>query len=283
MAAQDLGNLADYLVNGDNYERVQPDGSTLVIPGRPNPSPSPLLSPTSDCNAPDCYYPIIGDCTPDPGFTGACALYVHDRVTGWYYMARAADFQADQISCACALAGVSAGTPAEQCQAAIQAAVDNLAGRAIWSTTAPWMLAEMGLPRSTPFFPDFYFIACLPQAIIIPNLITPPPSASCTAGEVQRDAAGACPKGFFVDPNISPCCKPLDPPIPVNMHNLAGMTRHAFGVPPDLEAIRSRLGSTRFELGAVKVAQPPPLPALAVMPLPAGKCGCESSEEIDEL
>jgi len=191
MPAQNLGTLTDYILNGDNYTQITPSGQTLVIPGRPNPSISPLLAPNSDCVPPtDCYYPIIPSCNPPPGFVGDCALIVHDRITGWYNLAGLTDFNPPD-DCYCALANIPGGTDA-QCIAAIQASVDALDGLQIWSVQAPWMLAEMGLPRSTPFFADFWFIACIAQAVIIPNLINPPPPSVCGCTSYSFWGKGCC-------------------------------------------------------------------------------------------
>ncbi|HEY2675457.1 MAG TPA: hypothetical protein VGI65_00710 [Steroidobacteraceae bacterium] len=68
-------------------------------------------------------------------------------------------------------------TPASQtaCRAALQSYVDSLAGQAIWGTIAPWLLDALGLPRSAPFFPDFWYVACNLEPIVIPNLIIPKP------------------------------------------------------------------------------------------------------------
>ncbi len=110
MSAQDLGTLSDYILNGDNYTRVDPaTGNTLVIPGQQNSTGKPLLAPNSECNAPDCYYPVVPSCTPDFGFSGRCDLVVHDRITGWYHIAAFSDFQTIDVTCECSLAGAVTG------------------------------------------------------------------------------------------------------------------------------------------------------------------------------
>src|SRR5229473_3334651 len=94
MAVQDLGTLADYVLNGDNYQRVAPDGSTLVIRGQRG---LPPLSPTSNK---DEYFHITPSCP-----SGECALVVHDAFTGFYSIQVIASFDATIESCLCALVG----------------------------------------------------------------------------------------------------------------------------------------------------------------------------------
>ncbi len=284
MAAQDLGNLADYLVNGDNYERVDPaTGNVLVIPGNQiGTQPVPPSAPQGDQIG--AYRIPSLDCSQLVSDLGAsCAVWVHDATTGFYHIGPIADYNPSAgEDCICALAGMLPGDDAA-CLAALQNSIDALTGTAEWLIMPRWFLAQQGVSFFDPFVADFWFIACYSSEIIIPVTPPPPPPASCPAGEIARNSAGGCPVGFFVDPLVSPCCKQVDPPVPVNMHNLAGATRLVAGVPGDLEWIRPRLRSTRFERGEVKVAHPPPLPLLATMPLPAGKCGCETTEEIDVL
>ncbi len=208
MSAQDLGTLSDYILNGDNYTRVDPaTGNTLIIPGQQNSTGKPLLAPNSECNAPDCYYPIVPSCAPPEGFSGRCDLVVHDRITGWYHISAFSDFQSIDVTCECSLAqGVTGFTPPNQsaCVQELQNYVDSLDGLQIWGVTAPWLLAELGLPRNTPFFADFWFIACNDPPLIIPNLIIPKPPASCP------------PPGITQLLNGVPICV-FDPPIPSNL------------------------------------------------------------------
>jgi hypothetical protein len=282
MAAQDLGNLADYLVNGDNYERIDPaSGNTLVIPGNQiGTQPVPPSAPQGDTI--NAYRIPSGDCSQLVSDLGAsCAAWVHDATTGFYHIGPIADYNPSAgEDCICALAGM---LPSPNCLAALQAQIDALTGTPEWLIMPRWFLAQQGVDFFATFVADFWFVACFSAEIIIPGPTKPPPNvATCPAPLSDRTAAG-CPAGFFVDPSNAACCKPLDPPVPSHVRNLAGLTRSGFGVPAELEPFRVHLSRTRFDAGEIKVAQPPPLPMLAVMPLPAGKCGCETTEEIDVL
>ncbi len=182
MAVQDLGNLADYIVNGDNYERVQPDGSTLVIPGQRG---RPPLSPTS---TKDTYRPLTGDCA-----SGTCALIVHDVFTGLYYIEGIASFDPQVETCLCALAN-SFESP--NCAAAVQAQVDALTGKPLFETVPFWLIDELGVPLDALFAPDFWFVSCYGAELVIPNLLTGPPPVTC-------------PKGWLL---VNGVC--IDPPLP---------------------------------------------------------------------
>src|SRR5882724_7659166 len=160
MSATDLGNIADYAVNGDNYTRVAPDGSTLVIPGKPGYGP---LAPTSDITplVPYAYKEIEPNC---PGTH--CEVWVHDKITGFYHIGPIADYQPQLISCVCAIVQGYPNPNNLGCQALLQREVDDLAGQQLWAVTAPWLLTALGLPLTTPFFPDFWFITCSTPAIV---------------------------------------------------------------------------------------------------------------------
>src|SRR6266568_4294131 len=132
MSAQDLGTLADYVVNGDNYEKVQPDGSTLVIPGqygRPPLAPAPLV---------DHYTQIVQDCP-----SGQCAVWVHDRTTGFYHIGPITQFNTELDTCVCALVSQF---PGPTCLSDLQAQIDALAGRPVWELMPRWLLAELNIP-----------------------------------------------------------------------------------------------------------------------------------------
>jgi hypothetical protein len=193
LSAQDLGTLADYVLNGDNYQRVLPDGSTLVIPGQQG---RPPLSPTS---VKDTYRPLNGDCA-----SGTCALIVHDVFTGFYYIEGIATFDPQIETCICALAG-SFESP--NCVAQVQAQVDSLAGKILFETVPLWLIEELGVPLDALFAPDFWFIACYGDTIVIPNLVSPIP-ASCPAG-TAIDALGVC--------------KAYDPPVPFPLKDITSM------------------------------------------------------------
>lgn len=186
MSAQDVGNLADYILNGDNYQRVLPDGSTLIIPGQRG---RPPMAPVSDK---DTYRPLIGDCP-----TGSCALFVHDIFTGFYYIERIATFDAQIESCLCALAG-SFESP--NCGSQLQAFVDSLLGKPLFETVPLWLITELGAPLDALFAPDFWFVGCYGDVIVIPNLIQNPTGSCPPPGKIQLV-------------NGAPVCM-FDPPIP---------------------------------------------------------------------
>jgi hypothetical protein len=274
MSVQDLGSLADYVLNGDNYERVQPDGSVLIIPGQHG---RPPLSPAANTNE----YFHISDCP-----TGNCALVLHDAFTGFYSIQRIATFDPITETCACALL---ASFERAGCGADLQAFVDSLVGVPESSIWPPWFIQALGLAPGALFAPDFWFIACYDTPEVLVGLLPPPPPPvfSCAVagfGDVDY-VNGQCPSGYFADPALPGCCKPLDPPAPALYYNLAGPRRSDFAVPPELAGFRPRLSSTRFEPSVTRSAPPPPLPAGAEQPLPPGNCGCSwgTSDEIDEL
>ena len=172
MSAQDYGTAADYMVNGDNYEKIEPDGSVKVIPGVYGKGP---LSPTTDITptVPNAFKQINPQC---PG--GHCEVWIHDRATGFYHIGPSADYNPAEIDCVCALvAGVS--NPLNlSCRALLQQVVDSTAGQMIWGREVPWLLTELGIPIWTIFDPDLWFISCSTQAIVIPDLFpnpNPPP------------------------------------------------------------------------------------------------------------
>jgi hypothetical protein len=183
MAAQDLGSLDDYLVNGDNYSRVQPDGSTLVIPSI---KPQGPLAP-AEGNVRDTYVkPAQGDCGLAADGLFQCALWVHDAITGLWHFSRA-EWGFPGQSCLCALANLDPDDP--NCRANVQAQVDSLATLPIWRTVAPWVLQEQNLPLDTGFFPDYWFIACVGVTIVIPNLF-PPKTFNCPPPQLVKIVNG---------------------------------------------------------------------------------------------
>jgi hypothetical protein len=288
MGAQDLGTLSDYLVNGDNYERIDPaTGNVLVIPGNQyGGQPNPPLAPQGDQT--NAFRIPAPDCTNAPSSLGArCAVWVHDATTGFYHIGPIADYNPQEVDCICALASMAGATDAE-CLAAVQSAVDSLTGTPEFQLMPRWFLNVLD-PTDAIFFQtfqaDFWFIACFSSEIIIPATPPPPPTVFCPTGDTLRTGA-LCPTGFFVDPISPACCKPLDPPTPMLIKNLAGAVHESFAAPVELYAIRSSLRSTKWTPGENKAALPPPLPLLATMPLPAGHCGCggeQLAEEIDVL
>lgn len=277
---QDLGNLADYIVNGDNYERVDPStGNTLIIPTNYQPAGQPpaIVVPISTCaNDNTCVPgggPLNGYLTLDPSCTLDDTLYcvAHDKTTDLYFFA---------FNCA----GQDA-TP-DICFGNCSAYLASIDGQTVSGVFPGWLLHALGFTGNELLSIDYYFIACPGGLVILPNPPTPPPPTGsfCPTGDVSKNTAGGCPVGFFVDPASPTCCKPLDPPIPRSHVNMAGMSRSLFVIP---DAIRSRSRIVRVdELGVPapgpRTAPPeflgPPLPPVAVMPLPPGNCGCGDSE-----
>lgn len=186
--AQDLGDLSDYIVNGDNYTKVEPDGSTLTIPGQRG---KPPIAPQG---TKDTYREVGGDCSG-----GACALFAHDSVTNFYYILAIATFDPQTESCECALAGSFEGP---DCRNLLQQLVDDRAGQPIYNVVPFWLLGELSIPLSFTFEPDFWFIGCYGAELTFPTLLKPPP--------VQ---VGCPPPGMTQLVNGVAVCV-FDPPVP---------------------------------------------------------------------
>lgn len=186
--AQDLGNLSDYIVNGDNYTKVEPDGSTLTIPGQRG---KPPIAPQGNK---DTYREVGGDCSG-----GQCALFAHDSVTNFYYILAIATFDPLIDTCECALAGSFEGP---DCRNLLQQRVDGLAGQPIYNVVPFWLLGELNIPLSFTFEPDFWFIGCYGAELTFPTLNKPPP--------VQ---GGCPPPGMTQLVNGVAVCV-FDPPVP---------------------------------------------------------------------
>jgi hypothetical protein len=189
MSAQDYGDLQDYIVNGDNFTKLQPDGSTLVIQGKYG--KPPLIA----IDVLDTYRPIQQDCT-----VGNCALIGHDIFTGQYVLLKIAAFDGATEDCLCALAGVFGGG---ECQAAVQSYVDSQSGMILFDVFPEWFLAELNLTSvefSATVEYDFWFVACYGEMIVFPNL--------------PKTQTGTCPPpGRIGLVNGVPVCM-FDPPIP---------------------------------------------------------------------
>lgn len=181
MAAQDYGDLSDYLVNGDNYTRVDPSGSVLVIAGQYG---EPPLVPDV---ARDTYRPIGGDSATCS--VGNCALFAHDSYTGAFVILEIAGFDQTEENCLCALAGEFLSTNTADCQAKLQQFVDNSDGQILFDVIPQWYLQELGILdqefTATVLF-DYWFVGCYGDLLTIPNLptpitATPPPPSGCTS------------------------------------------------------------------------------------------------------
>ncbi len=204
MSIEDLGSLQDYILNGDNYQRVLPDGSTLVIPGNLiNGQPHRPVAPSRE--AQDSYY-IAGDPCQPISLAAGCAVWSHDATTGYWHVGPIAQYNPEVTTCLCALVGDFEGLadPAA-CRSELEAQLNALDGRPLNTIFPGWWLALNGFAPSLPIVIDQYFIACLPVFVIIPRTPVPPPPAQCTVG-TAIDALGVC--------------KEYDPPVPFPLKDI---------------------------------------------------------------
>lgn len=252
MAAQNLGTLADYLVNGDNYERVLPDGNVLVIPGNQVGTKGfPPLAPQGD--QVDAYREPTADCLSS-SIGGTCAAWVHDATTGFYHIGPIADFNtAAGESCICALA---AEIENPNCLHDLQAQIDALGGYSVGQLLPRWFLAELGIDQAQPFRPDFWFIACYSAEVIIPNQPLPPPPITC-------------PKGWLL---VNGVC--IDPPLPQ-------ILPHAFRARPTATPLRSTLIKADSH-AAPSISPGPPLPMMKAGPIHPSDCGCDEDRATED-
>lgn len=177
MSAQDYGDIADYMLNGDNWTQVTPNG-TLVIPGQYG--KPPLVPDISR----DTYRPIGSDtATCD---VGNCALFAHYCTTTvptvcGYLILKVASFDVTEENCLCALAGEFAGNTAD-CIRNLQAFVDASDGQTVFDILTDWWIHENGIESqeftATVLF-DFWFVGCYGEIIDIPNLLSSPPATQC--------------------------------------------------------------------------------------------------------
>lgn len=168
MAIQDIGSLSDYMLNGDNYERVQSDGSTLVIPTNYQPSTGPeIVVPLALCGFDE-------SCTPDSptdtweildpacSFDDSPYCIAHDATTGFYFYA---------YNCN----GLAFGGETEaQCSSACATYLASIDGGPCDAAFPLWLIEALGFTNCTLNI-DFYFVACPGETIAIPNLPGPPP------------------------------------------------------------------------------------------------------------
>jgi hypothetical protein len=187
MAAQDYGNIDDYLVNGDNYQRVMPDGNVLVIAGQYGQPPLVAVDTR------DTYRPISQDCTQ-----GNCGLFAHDVFSGLFALLDVAAFDGTEEDCLCALASMFLGDPAA-CIAKLQAYVDSQTGQPLFNVFPQWILAELNL-LSVEFSAvvafDYWFIGCYGPEEIIVNLPQTPPSGPPPTNQPCRISKCVFPQGL---------------------------------------------------------------------------------------
>lgn len=175
MSAQDLGDIADYMLNGDNWTRIN---STQVIPGQYG---HPPLVPDV---ARDTYRPIGSDTgTCDQG---NCALFAHDAYTGAYVILKVASYDQTEEDCLCALAGEFLSTDPGACQAKLQTFVDDSSNQPLYTQIPAWYLQELGILNqefTASVLYDFWFTGCYGNIIDIPNLVSPTPSGCVQIGK----------------------------------------------------------------------------------------------------
>jgi hypothetical protein len=195
MAIQDLGSLADYIVNGDDWTRVD-DGSILTIPsaatlanGQPVTGPLVPLGPTLKA-----WLWSEGEC---PG--GTCDILFHDANTGWWFLQAGVacdgiiDAEGDTIDVATFAAGLADGINLQTgAPFAPNCALPGWAKPADWSGECDF---------------DYYAIACDDSVIVVTLVLDQTVTATCPAPNVNRTAEG-CPPGYFVNPNLQECCQP---------------------------------------------------------------------------
>jgi hypothetical protein len=199
---EDLGSLSDYVLNGDNYEQVQPDGSVLEIPTN-YPTPTPQIV------VPICISGFRTSCDPfgpadtwltlDPTCTIDNSPYcvAHDRTTDLYFIA---------FNCN----GIPGGLETlDDCNADCAAYLASIDGGPLDAAFPGWLIEILyptALFNELPTLDiDFWFVACPGGSIVIQNFPTPQ-VATCPAPFVNRTAQG-CPTGYAVVPNLPECCQ----------------------------------------------------------------------------
>jgi hypothetical protein len=179
MSAQDLGDLQDYILNGDNWTQITPTG-TLVIPGQYGQQPLVAID-TRDT------YRTIGN-TDSTCVNGNCGLFAHDAYTGQYALLKVAGFGTSINDCLCDLAGDFLSTDDAVCRATLQKFVDDSDGQILYDVFPQWLLQELGILNqeftATVLF-DFWFTGCYGGLIDIPNLPSAPPPI-----QIQRCLCG---------------------------------------------------------------------------------------------
>lgn len=205
---EDLGNLADYVLNGDNYERVDESGNTLVIP---TVYQGNIIVPPAVCGNDQNCVPIGGDFTwnlidPSCDFDHSPICIAHDATTGFYFFA---------LDCEGETIGIES---ADDCFAACAAYLAQIDGGPLDGAFPNWLI-EVLYP--TDFFSelplldiDFFFVACPGERIVIPNFPGPIP-VNCTPPNLAP-FNGLCQNGYTleglccvpkaVQPPPKPCC-----------------------------------------------------------------------------
>ena len=254
-------------IQAPQWNEIPAPDNVLEIPSH-QPLPQQPAEP-SETGQLDVFYVFDAPC----GAIDECCMAIHDAVTGWWIRPGGASCPCGETD-TCTTFGMSpqewanyyASTP-----------------RALDTIFPAWALAAAGIPGYQLAEWDAWTWACCAFVEVAVDVFQPL-AGSCAAPDVPY-ATGKCPSGYFADPNQPGCCKPLDPPLPAGLRNLAGSKRGHFSVPAELAGDRRRLYSTRFIQEPAREAPPPPLPLLAMQPLPPGNCGCAApnGEEIDEL
>lgn len=189
MSLSDLGSLQDYVLNGDNYEKVNPDGSTLVIPTNHQ---GTIVVPLALCGndqacVPDSPLNTWNVLDPSCAFDDTLYCIGHDRTTDFYFF------------------GYNCSPPflegdCEQACAGYMASVD---GGPLGAVFPFWLIQALGFPDSATISVDYYFTSCPGVTIVIPNFPNPKTSICPPPGRIQLQ-------------NGVPICF-FDPPIPSNL------------------------------------------------------------------
>jgi hypothetical protein len=191
VSIDDVGNLADYELNGDNYEQVSPDGTTLVIPTNYQ---NQIVVPSALC-ATDSLDP---NCVPGPSnywnaLDPSCVddtvyCIAHDATTKGFYIALNCQYSFDEGD---------ANTCYENC-AAYLASID---GTELLNLVPGWLIEILypnALLSELPVLDiDYFFLACAGEAFFIqppgptqPTQPAPPPAPCCTSYSFW--GAGCC-------------------------------------------------------------------------------------------
>lgn len=283
----EIGSLEDYVANDQNWQQViGPNGNVLILPsGLQTSDKGPVgLSIGGQNGARIPYqYQDWSDCLDDADTSCACVF--HDANTKLVLPVYSGFFSGG--NCCAQLTPDKNSPGGAPCQDVIDGLVGQRLDRAFIGSTPlfPQWYLDLLPPEQIALglIPDWWTCMCAPPAVVmIPDWPAPGPFASCAAPDTEY-VNGRCPAGFFADPALPGCCRPLDPPVPVGVHNLAGATRLSFAAPAELLPRRRALARTRFERSVYRDAPPPPLPLLAMQPLPPGNCGCAlpNSDEIE--
>jgi hypothetical protein len=274
-----IGTLAEYVETANLGQWVQvpppapPGSNVLEIPG------GQLLEISA---TPTVFYDYAkGNCPC--GIDTNCDCVMHDATTQTLYTVAACGYGAGGCMSgrSCPGSGVGGGCPSpggEFCfdvpncakEEDCQGKVDALRGQPLSAIIPLWWIEAYRPELLDDYYvgarftvqPDWWSMFCgNPERVVIPNPAPTPTPASCAAPAVDRAAGGACPSGYFVDPNNPACCTLLDPPLPYG------------GAGPILNA-----GSTSTD----PMPLGPPLPLTKAGPIHPTDCGCDEDRATED-